>query len=214
MRRVGELSVGERQRVEILKALYRDARILILDEPTAVLTPQESTALFATLQQLVAQGPVDHLHLAQARRGAGGLPPRPRAARRQAGRRARRRRRPTAPSWPQLMVGRDGQRAEGRAAGAAATRICELARRDRARRPRPSRARRHRARGPRRRDRRHRRRLRQRPGRARRAGLRPRCSRAPARSGSSARQSRRWPPRAIVARGVARIPEDRHARRR
>jgi ABC-type uncharacterized transport system ATPase subunit len=53
---VGELSVGERQRVEILKALYRGARILILDEPTAVLTPQESEALFATLAQMVAQG--------------------------------------------------------------------------------------------------------------------------------------------------------------
>ncbi|MGJ7579350.1 ABC transporter ATP-binding protein [Variovorax sp. RHLX14] len=54
--RVGDLSVGERQRVEILKALYRGARILILDEPTAVLTPQESEALFATLAQMVAQG--------------------------------------------------------------------------------------------------------------------------------------------------------------
>ena len=54
--KVGALSVGERQRVEILKALYRDARILILDEPTAVLTPQESEALFATLKKLVANG--------------------------------------------------------------------------------------------------------------------------------------------------------------
>jgi len=54
--RVGGLSVGERQRTEILKALYREARILILDEPTAVLTPQESTALFGTLKKLVAQG--------------------------------------------------------------------------------------------------------------------------------------------------------------
>ena len=53
---VGSLSVGERQRVEILKALYRGARILILDEPTAVLTPQESEALFETLGQMVAQG--------------------------------------------------------------------------------------------------------------------------------------------------------------
>ncbi|WP_439517581.1 ABC transporter ATP-binding protein [Hydrogenophaga sp.] len=53
---VGGLSVGERQRVEILKALYRGARILILDEPTAVLTPQESEALFDTLSQMVAQG--------------------------------------------------------------------------------------------------------------------------------------------------------------
>jgi general nucleoside transport system ATP-binding protein len=54
--RVGTLSVGERQRVEILKALYRGARILILDEPTAVLTPQESEALFDTLGQMVSQG--------------------------------------------------------------------------------------------------------------------------------------------------------------
>ena len=53
---IGTLSVGERQRVEILKALYRDARILILDEPTAVLTPQESVNLFATLKQLTADG--------------------------------------------------------------------------------------------------------------------------------------------------------------
>ena len=54
--RVGDLSVGERQRVEILKALTRGAKILILDEPTAVLTPQESESLFATLGQLVAAG--------------------------------------------------------------------------------------------------------------------------------------------------------------
>jgi simple sugar transport system ATP-binding protein len=53
---IGNLSVGERQRVEILKALYRGARILILDEPTAVLTPGESEALFTVLGQMVAQG--------------------------------------------------------------------------------------------------------------------------------------------------------------
>jgi len=55
-RRVDELSVGEKQRVEILKALYRDARILILDEPTSVLTPQEADRLFATLKAMTAQG--------------------------------------------------------------------------------------------------------------------------------------------------------------
>ena len=53
---VKSLSVGEQQRAEILKALYRDARILILDEPTAVLTPMETQALFATLKHLVADG--------------------------------------------------------------------------------------------------------------------------------------------------------------
>ncbi len=54
--KVAGLSVGERQRVEILKALYRGARILIMDEPTAVLTPQESESLFATLATMVAEG--------------------------------------------------------------------------------------------------------------------------------------------------------------
>ena len=54
--RVSELSMGERQRVEILKALYRNAKILILDEPTAVLTPQESRTLFNTLRQLLVEG--------------------------------------------------------------------------------------------------------------------------------------------------------------
>lgn len=54
--RVGDLSVGERQRVEILKALYRDARILVLDEPTAVLARPEAERLFATLRGMTAQG--------------------------------------------------------------------------------------------------------------------------------------------------------------
>src|SRR5262249_14208368 len=54
--RVWQLSVGEQQRVEILKALYREARILILDEPTAVLTPQESEALFRTLRTMAEEG--------------------------------------------------------------------------------------------------------------------------------------------------------------
>jgi simple sugar transport system ATP-binding protein len=54
--RVADLSVGEQQRVEILKTLYRDARILVLDEPTAVLTPQETEDLFSVLKELVADG--------------------------------------------------------------------------------------------------------------------------------------------------------------
>ncbi len=53
---VSELPVGERQRLEILKTLYRGARILILDEPTAVLTPAETEALFVTLRGLRERG--------------------------------------------------------------------------------------------------------------------------------------------------------------
>ncbi|MFB6251460.1 MAG: ABC transporter ATP-binding protein [Halobellus sp.] len=53
---VEDISVGEQQRVEILKALYRGADVLILDEPTAVLTPQEVEELFDVLEELTAQG--------------------------------------------------------------------------------------------------------------------------------------------------------------
>jgi len=54
--RIEDVSVGEQQRVEILKALYRGADTLILDEPTAVLTPQEVDELFDVLEELTAQG--------------------------------------------------------------------------------------------------------------------------------------------------------------
>jgi ABC-type uncharacterized transport system ATPase subunit len=54
--RIWQLSLGEQQRVEILKALYREARILILDEPTAVLTPQEAASLFETLRVMADEG--------------------------------------------------------------------------------------------------------------------------------------------------------------
>ncbi|MGQ0572348.1 MAG: ABC transporter ATP-binding protein [Armatimonadota bacterium] len=53
---VASLPVGVQQKVEILKALYRGARILILDEPTTLLTPQEVDTLFATLREVTAQG--------------------------------------------------------------------------------------------------------------------------------------------------------------
>jgi simple sugar transport system ATP-binding protein len=54
--RVENISVGEQQRVEILKALYREAEILILDEPTAVLTPQETEELFSVMRKLKSDG--------------------------------------------------------------------------------------------------------------------------------------------------------------
>jgi ABC-type uncharacterized transport system ATPase subunit len=55
-RPAGSLSVGEQQRLEIVKALYRGARVLILDEPTSVLTPQETEGLFGAIRSMAAQG--------------------------------------------------------------------------------------------------------------------------------------------------------------
>lgn len=55
-RTVGDLSAGERQRVEIIRCLLQDPKLLIMDEPTSVLTPQEVEILFKTLQQLKAEG--------------------------------------------------------------------------------------------------------------------------------------------------------------
>jgi len=54
--RIWQLSLGEQQRVEILKALYKEARVLILDEPTAVLTPQEAQQLFGTIRAMADDG--------------------------------------------------------------------------------------------------------------------------------------------------------------
>jgi simple sugar transport system ATP-binding protein len=55
-RKIKDLPIGVRQRVEILKALYRNAELLILDEPTSVLTPQEAEGFFQTLQELKSHG--------------------------------------------------------------------------------------------------------------------------------------------------------------
>ncbi len=55
-RRVGELSVGERQRIEIVRCLLQNPRLIIMDEPTSVLTPQEAAKLFETLRTLAAEG--------------------------------------------------------------------------------------------------------------------------------------------------------------
>jgi simple sugar transport system ATP-binding protein len=54
--KIEQLSVGQQQRVEILKAIYRNARILVLDEPTAVLTPQETREIFEVLRRLRTEG--------------------------------------------------------------------------------------------------------------------------------------------------------------
>ncbi|MDZ7702021.1 MAG: BMP family ABC transporter substrate-binding protein [Halobacteriales archaeon] len=59
---IQDVSVGVQQRVEILKAIYRGAEVLILDEPTAALTPQEVQGLFQVFEELTEQGKTDHLH--------------------------------------------------------------------------------------------------------------------------------------------------------
>ena len=60
---VSDLSVSQKQRLEILKTLYKDCELLILDEPTAALTPQETEGLFKTIKNMVNQGPDSYTHL-------------------------------------------------------------------------------------------------------------------------------------------------------
>ena len=78
---VWQLSVGEQQRVEIMKALYRGAGLIILDEPTAVLTPQEVNDLFVDVAAHGERRPFAGLHFAQAARGDGHQRPGHRSAR-------------------------------------------------------------------------------------------------------------------------------------
>lgn len=61
-KKIYEMSVSEKQTVEIVKVLYRGADILILDEPTAVLTPQETQKLFAVLRRMRDDGQGDNNH--------------------------------------------------------------------------------------------------------------------------------------------------------
>ncbi len=62
--KVWQLSVGQQQRLEIVKLLLQGAKILILDEPTAVLTPQEAEALYTTLRRMAKNGRAIMSHLA------------------------------------------------------------------------------------------------------------------------------------------------------
>ena len=208
---IWQLSVGEQQRVEILKMLYRGARILIMDEPTAVLAPQEVEELFATLRSMAADGPERRLHQPQARRGARDRRPdhgharaagSPRPGSPPAG--------ATEADLARLMVGRT--RARDRSSGppvepgAVVLAVRGVAADER---PRAAGAARRVARGPGRRDRRHRRGRRQRPERARRGHHRPAAvHRARSAIGGAGRRTGRAG--AAIERGRrATCPEDR-----
>ena len=102
---VEDLPVGVQQRVEIIKALSRDAEVLVFDEPTAVLTPQETDELMDIMRQLKEAGHRDRLHHPQAPRGPRGRRPDHRHPPRQ-GRRRGRRPRPRNAELAALMVGR------------------------------------------------------------------------------------------------------------
>ena len=206
--RIEDLPVGVRQRVEILKALYRQSDILVLDEPSAVLTPFETEELFGIIRGLAEAGHDRHLHHPQAQRGPRGRgpdhgPP-ARQGRRDRGAEGRHARDPRQPDGRPRRGAQGGQGPGD--AGCVVLSIKDLHVRDdrehmavRGRQPR----------GPRGRDRRPRRRPGQRPDRARGGHRRASGPSTPARSRSRAGTSPA--PRRARCRdlGVAHVPEDR-----
>ena len=207
------LSVGERQRVEIVRCLLQTPELLIMDEPTSVLTPQAVGKLFETLRRLAAEGCTilyishkldeiralcDRATVLRAGRVTGNCDPR----------------RQSSADLARMMIGNDLPHPQHRAARRARRRLLEvrnlsLAADD----PFGTDLERHRSQRARRRDRRHRRRLRQRPeGTAGRA-----VGRAPGRRGGRDRRQRRLRPagstrRARRALGFAFVPEERLGR--
>ena len=103
----GSLSAAKRQMVEIARAVLNEARVIILDEPTAALTPEETDHLFDLMRSLQARGRGDDLHLARARGGAEPRRPHLGAAQRAHGGDRTGRRTSTAPSLIRHMIGED-----------------------------------------------------------------------------------------------------------
>ena len=204
---VEDLPVGVQQRVEIIKALSRDAELLVFDEPTAVLTPQETDELMDIMRQLKRGREGHRLHHPQAPRGPRGRRPDHRHPPRQGRRRGR-------PQGQQRRARLDDGRPPGRAdrpQGRAEARRRRPGRQEPPghRRRRPPAGRRHQLHRPGRRGPRRGRRPGQRPDRAHRGARRPPGPRAAARSPSTASSWSASSVRQILDSGVGFIPEDR-----
>ena len=205
---VEDLPVGVQQRVEILKALSNEAKVLILDEPTAVLTPQETDELMEIMRSLKAQGTsiifITHKlrevkavgdRITVIRRGkvVGTAPPSTSEA-----------------ELAEMMVGREVKLVVDKDPAKPGRRSSSRSRTSpwSTRRGAPGRQGRL-LRGPRRRGAGHRRRPGQRPDRADQGAARAWSSRTPARSGSTADDISRHGPRQSLEDGIGYIPEDR-----
>ena len=207
--RIWQLSVGEQQRVEILKLLYRGARILIMDEPTAVLAPQEIDELFRTLRSMTADGRsvvfISHKlgevmaiadRITVMRRGmvtAAGIAPADTS---------------TTPTWPGGWSAATCSRSSSGAVAGPGEVVLAVDDVDRRQRPRAARPARRVARGAGGRDRRHRRRGGQRPGRA---GARSSPALRPCRGSVliGGEEVANRPAGHAIRQGVAHVPEDR-----
>ena len=203
---VAELSLAQRQLLEIAKALSLKSRLVIMDEPTSSLTISETERLLKVIADLKATGVSDHLHLAPARRGEGLRRPGGGAARRPAGRPARARGDHAGGDDP----ADDRPRPQGdlQAAGGAAGRA---AARDRGRRDRRAPGQAGRPRGAARRDPRARRADRRRAHRARPGGVRHRAAGRPGAVRLDGRAVAVGSPRTAIGEGIYLVPEDRKA---